>query len=639
MSKPVQRVSQLITTFGPGAMIDLPTRSVLVRGLEGWDVRGDAHRPIDEPRLTAFLEKALKEKGRFPQERKLRLLAPPVPTSLERGEIPGVQVTVFPAWFVCKDLEPIVFTGSSQGGGVERKGRRLVRWQDLRPEGGRRQFVDDEGRRLDVTPIRFVAACEDGHLQDIDWKWVVHGGQQCGQPMWIEEHGTSADPANTSVVCGCGKSLSLEQAFQPGRLGRCYGRRPWLEQDEPTGTCPNKHFLRLLTRTATNTYFHQTATVISLPLGEDAIAQRVASVIGELDAVRTVADMATARAFNSKVKATLEGIGDADAFARVEALRSESAGGAGRSPKFAEFDILASGRAEIGENSVGARLSARTLPRDVWERDVGVDLSPIRSLVAVHRLREVVCLYGFTRFEPAPSVMDEELEDEDLRLAVDGAPISVDRDWLPAMEQFGEGLFLHFDAARIAAWLARPKVAERALTLLDGHRKWQAKLATRRRVKFPGAPYVMLHSLSHALMAEIAMECGYPASSLKERVYALREPDAKGAVGAFSRCGVLIYTATAGTLGTLGGLVGLAPRFATLLRAALERLRICSNDPICADHEPHERDDDRALHGAACHGCLLVAETSCEKRNLYLDRALLVETLAGSEAGFFTFGE
>ena len=164
MSKPVQRVSQLISTFGPGAMIDLPTRSVLVRGLEGWDVKGNSYRPVDEPRLTEFLERALKDKGRFPEDKKLHLLAPPVLTSYERGEIPGVEVTVFPTWFVCDQVEPI---GSLS---PERKGRRLVRWTDLRPEGGRRQFVNDDGKKVDVSPIRFVAACEQGHLQDIAWK-------------------------------------------------------------------------------------------------------------------------------------------------------------------------------------------------------------------------------------------------------------------------------------------------------------------------------------------------------------------------------------------------------------------------------------------------------------------------------------
>ena len=210
MTKSVQRVSQLITTFGPGAMIDLPTRSVIVRGLEGWDVGGDAYRPIDEPRLAEFLEKALKEKGRFPEDKKLRLLVPPILNSYERRDIPGVEVTVFPTWFVCDVVEPIGV------GNSDRRGRRLVRWTDLRPEGGRRQFVNDEGKKIDVTPIRFVAACEQGHLQDIDWKWVVHGVDKCDKPMWVEERGTSADPANTSIVCSCGKIFVARTGLSTG---------------------------------------------------------------------------------------------------------------------------------------------------------------------------------------------------------------------------------------------------------------------------------------------------------------------------------------------------------------------------------------------------------------------------------------
>jgi Domain of unknown function (DUF1998) len=140
---------------------------------------------------------------------------------------------------------------------------------------------------------------------------------------------------------------------------------------------------------------------------------------------------------------------------------------------------------------------------------------------------------------------------------------------------------------------------------------------------------VLLHSLSHALITEIALDCGYPASSLKERVYALPSS------GESQRYGILIYTATAGAQGTLGGLVGTAPRFAEILRNALDRSRICSNDPVCADHEPDDRSGDRATHGAACHGCLLIAETSCEMRNLFLDRHLLVPTMAAGGSALF----
>jgi hypothetical protein len=77
------------------------------------------------------------------------------------------------------------------------------------------------------------------------------------------------------------------------------------------------------------------------------------------------------------------------------------------------------------------------------------------------------------------------------------------------------------------------------------------------------------------------------------------------------------------------------PRFAHILRNALERSGICSNDPVCADHEPDDRSGDRATHGAACHGCLLIAETSCEMRNLFLDRNLLVPTMAADGSAFF----
>ncbi|MGB8743269.1 MAG: DUF1998 domain-containing protein [Xanthobacteraceae bacterium] len=122
---------------------------------------------------------------------------------------------------------------------------------------------------------------------------------------------------------------------------------------------------------------------------------------------------------------------------------------------------------------------------------------------------------------------------------------------------------------------------------------------------YPGTAYVLLHSLSHALMSEIALDCGYPASSLKERIYSLSSV----AGSAPDRYGILVYIATAGAQGTLGGLVGTAPRIARILSNALERSTICSNDPIRADHAPDDRSGDRAAHGAACHG--LIAETSC----------------------------
>ena len=313
-------------------------------------------------------------------------------------------------------------------------------------------------------------------------------------------------------------------------------------------------------------------------------------------------------------------------FARIQELKAGGAAAMAPDPRVAEYEQFASGRVLIGEDSSDALLHASTLPRPAWDPDTAPLLAGIQALVAVHRLREVVCLYGFTRFESSPPMSDEGLED--VGLAVRGAALGSNPDWLPAIQQYGEGLFIQLDAEAIERWLAGGNTKGHVKRMLAGFQRWEEHKAG---VRPRGAMYALLHSLSHALMAEIALDCGYPASALKERVYALPSATLAGP----PRCGLLIYTATAGTQGTLGGLVEVAGRFAPVLEAALRRLEVCSSDPVCADHDPAAYWDDRATHGAACHGCLLIAETSCEARNLFLDRALLVETMAETGAAFF----
>jgi hypothetical protein len=177
MTKNAQRLSQLISTFGPGAMIDLPTRSVVVGGLEEWDMKGNAFTTIPEPRLTMRLEQILKEQGRLDPAASLSLRTPPTSVDARDGIPRGIAAPIFPTWFVCEQVE------ANTSGTKTTRRRRLVRWQDLDSKG-RRKFQFDDGRKSDVTPIRFVCACDKGHLQDIDWRWVVHGSGPCHEPMW-----------------------------------------------------------------------------------------------------------------------------------------------------------------------------------------------------------------------------------------------------------------------------------------------------------------------------------------------------------------------------------------------------------------------------------------------------------------------
>jgi hypothetical protein len=124
----------------------------------------------------------------------------------------------------------------------------------------------------------------------------------------------------------------------------------------------------------------------------------------------------------------------------------------------------------------------------------------------------------------------------------------------------------------------------------------------------------------------MAMRCGYPASSIRERIYVDTSND---------HFGILLSTGSSDAEGTLGGLVQQARYIEGHLLQAIRAGELCSNDPICAQHAPIESLENRWLHGAACHGCTLVAETSCEMRNDYLDRALVVPTLATPGAAFF----
>jgi hypothetical protein len=234
-------------------------------------------------------------------------------------------------------------------------------------------------------------------------------------------------------------------------------------------------------------------------------------------------------------------------------------------------------------------------------------------------LREILALVGFTRFEAVTPDINGEYETD-----VERAQLALEPQWFPAVENRGEGIFLQIRADTVKTWLARPEVAQRLNGLATGHKLWMEDRKVKR--PFPGGPYVLLHTLSHLLIQSLAMRCGYPASSIRERIYADMQAE---------RFGILLYTGSPDAEGTLGGLVQEARHIEDHLLQALRMAALCSNDPICAQHTPGASMEKRWLHGAACHGCALVAETSCEMRNDYLDRALVVPVLGVPDAAFF----
>jgi len=254
--------------------------------------------------------------------------------------------------------------------------------------------------------------------------------------------------------------------------------------------------------------------------------------------------------------------------------------------------------------------------------------SQIERVVLVERLREVKTLTGFTRIDSPGEGLDVDTEDEIRTIA----PLSRHNPtWLPAVEVRGEGIFLQFNEASLAAWLQGSVVRKRARAFNQAHLRWyKARDIDPSKVADPGMRYVFLHSFAHALMRQMALESGYAAASIGERIYA-RNPDEPGGPMA----GILFYTAASDSEGTLGGLVRLGETrmLERNISGALESVMLCASDPTCAEHEPSN--DGMSLHAAACHACLFAPETSCERGNRYLDRSVLVETFAGNDLAFF----
>lgn len=591
------RQSQMLTTFGPGSMVDLPEHSVLVGGLEYWT--GDRQR-IHEERLEGWLS----EKLGLPE---LKLFAPPVDSGEPGATRTGVAAFLFPVWFLGQVDETIEVEGRSY------RTRPMIPWDRL-VKGG---YLDRNRKVKAVVPIRFVQACEAGHISDIDWyRFVRHGDEsdRTGE-LWLDEGGSGNDFSEIYVRDvkngNARRPLSEAKVKDAPVLGKCRGRMPWLG---PRVYEPCKKNNRLLTRAASNAYFAQRMGVIAIPDPDEALREAVDKVYEDfLQYSEDAGDVKRERR-KEKVKAALEALSDAAVWAEVD-RRKVGIPPPDKGIKQAEIETLLAQKESLGEDKPDGDFYARSYPLGSLPAEAA---GKLERLVLVHRLREVVAQVGFTRFDAPFADIDGEL---DLEVAL--APLAREVTWLPAFQNRGEGVFLSFSKGAIDGWLSRPGVQERGRQLMTGFNAWCAR-KEKAGAAFPGLPYIMLQSLAHLLITAVSLDCGYSASSISERIYA-------GPSGH----GILLYTGSPGSEGTLGGLVDIGRRLGRHLTNALELGRLCSNDPVCAQHDPADPHEERFLHGAACHGCLLIAETSCEQRNEFLDRALVIPTVATANAAFF----
>jgi hypothetical protein len=263
-----------------------------------------------------------------------------------------------------------------------------------------------------VVPTRFVRACPNGHVDDIDWRHFVHGPEEpCKRQLWLDEQGTSGDLADLRVRCECGVSRELYEATQFGDnppLGYCSGARPWLGRAAHEDC---KLPSRLLIRTAANAYFPQVVSVLSIPDRGTKVETAVQELWDDLQIVDDAAGLAYLKK-KPKIAAKLQGFSDQEVLETILALKK--GGGSDKPVKQVELDALLAAPEGYGEDvPVDPNFHARRLPESAWRHSGESD--GIKAVIQLHRLREVLALTGFTRFEAVMPDIQGEYETDVVR--------------------------------------------------------------------------------------------------------------------------------------------------------------------------------------------------------------------------------
>lgn len=598
------RPSQVLHSYGVGSVVELPHVAAIVLGLEDWT--GNPITLIAESRLLNAVQHAL------PEDRIAELRQLPVPADAagsDDADLAGIPIAIFPRWMVCPSCRLLAPLES---------GLFQQRSTPHRPDQFRYVHTScSRGRPTEVLPVRFLTACSHGHLDEFPWHFFVHGGpSECREALHLTETGSLGDTGGIWVRCGCGARRPMTEAF--GATGRkslpgCRGRHPHLRDFDDT-PCPEQ--LRTILLGASNSWFGLTLSALTVPDTSDRLRKLVDEYAPLLDRAKSAEGVQLLHDLGQLPR--LRDYNGEAIWAVLEAKRTGEKEADAHGPtnlKVPEWQAFIDAE---GANEKHFRLAAEQPPTDF--------ATSIERVVLVERLREVRALVGFTRIASPGDLAEIAEIDPQQRARLTRNPAR----WVPAVEVHGEGIFLQFRESLVAEWLTNPKVVARDAAFVSAHRRWrEAKQFPDPALGYPGMRYVLLHSFAHALMRQIALACGYSTASIRERIYALGAEAEHGPMA-----GILLYTAATDSEGTLGGLVSLGKRheLGVHITAALREIEVCASDPHCSEHVPGS---DATLHGACCHACLFVPETSCERGNRYLDRSILIPTISETGMTFF----
>lgn len=608
------RPSQILFTYGIGAIADLPNLAVMVMGLNEWDKTRALE--LSEERLLLAVKKELGNQVK-------QLLLPPSPPDDSDNNNPfdennriGIPVASFPTWMLCPRCRLLAPLSS---GLFELKNNP---YRANETHYTHKNCSKTRSKPPIVLPARFLVACEQGHLDDFPWLYFIHHGHNdCTGPLRLEEYGVSGAATDIVVHCdGCKCSpRRLSDAF--GELGKqnlpqCRGRHPHLRSFDDE--C--KQQMKSMLLGASNSWFSITLSALSIPSATGKLEQLVEQHWLELSETESVEDLKLILKIFQK-KGELQDFIPYDLDDIWQTIEDRKQGKESANPqdlKTPEWQIFSTANPQ--QNSKEFQLQPVAPPQD-YEKY-------FTQTVLIKKLREVRALVGFTRIQSPGDFADIGEIPSEYRVRLSRKSPQ----WVPTTEVKGEGIFLQFNETVLQAWENKPEIRRQETLVLNAHKDWlNSRSIEPDKVKSPSIRYLLIHSFAHALMRQLTLECGYSSASLRERIYSDIPTSENG-----SQAGLLIYTSASDSEGTLGGLVNLGEP-TTLgyhIAQTLEQMKLCTSDPLCAEHQPDL--GTPSLHWAACHGCLFSPETSCEKGNKFLDRSLLIPTLKNTNLAFFT---
>lgn len=582
-TKPSLRRSQIITTFGPGAIVDFTNSSVMLTSVDRWT--GNLLE-IHEPQL----------------ERMLHVSGFRAPSLTSDGNGSDVPAVIFPRWMICP------------------KCHRLAPYDQF---SGLLQNLNNPIKcptcNVRVYPARLIVACPNGHIDDFPWVEWAHreSGKVCDHPiLYLDSYGLTSSLGDIRVQCAtCGEGSNLGSATNPKAvqeiLPACSGKRPWM-LDQQEG-CTEKP--RPLQRGASNVYFPVNVSSISIP----PWSRGINSIINpHWSIIKSIPEEALPLTIENLRLGTRLGMSTEDIMQAIKERRAHETDPSltitERDLRIKEVKAL-----QIRSQRDDIHAELQTTPEPVEE----IISKYISRVTLVERLREVKVLRGFTRIDPP----DPSSSIQQTMCPIAHAGIN----WLPAVEVRGEGIYIELQEESVRSWSKNQIISKRAeqlhrtYTNICERRGWEISRTITPR-------FLLVHSLAHALIRQLALDSGYSSASIRERLYAF-EPSADNTRSGVA--GMLLYTSTPDSEGSLGGLVRLGKKrfFTNTLTGAIQSATWCSSDPLCMESTGQGPD---STNMAACHACLLLPETSCEEFNRFLDRAALVGTLSHPDAGYFS---